>query len=518
MPMSSDVNGPRRAPATPTTLAARLEPLRGPLLLLILSPLVVSFRPSRLAWDDVYFLHNSVCLARAFWSASLSGADVCLQGMAKSPLMALLLIPGGPPRGDLEGLGLAPFVLALATGAAILLLARLTALARVPILAAVVAAVAAIAAPALRTHGAPLYVDALFTVLVACLAMMPLVEWEAPTSTSSEVIGRAAVWALLLTAGALTKATFAVFVLALAPAALAASRLRSGGRATLLKLAALAAFSLPLAFLLIRYGASYYTHAKGAAFGASGAFYDDGRSWASVLAEALGGAWPLLALTAALTILTLFRPADRGRLALAGWSGAAMILYLIVATASPNKDPGFAYPRFYWPVWLTLPLCAASAAAAADVEPRGAKLSSALAVALALPMFNHLQLEPLRQSLDALARLPAHRALDVLIATDERDLNIETLLLAQRLRWTDYSQLTLGTLAYDIILHKTPETSLQRIARADYVIARFRLASDAPEWTNRYDPVFEQALEASGRPVETVDADRPLSIFGPKPR
>ena len=84
------------------SLAARLEPWRGAALIAILSPLIVSLTPMAPRWDDTYFLHRAVCLARSVWSADLPQADGCLQAVTKSPLMALLLIPGGPPHGILK--------------------------------------------------------------------------------------------------------------------------------------------------------------------------------------------------------------------------------------------------------------------------------------------------------------------------------------------------------------------------------------------------------------------------------
>ena len=139
-------------------------------LLLILSPLFVSLTPWRPSWDDTFFLHHAVCLARGVWNVDASQMDYCLGGMFKSPLMALLLIPGGPSRGELSELSLAPFLLALATAGAVALLAWMMAIARIPWLAVLVAGAAAILCPPMWNNGAPFLIEGFFTVVVACAA------------------------------------------------------------------------------------------------------------------------------------------------------------------------------------------------------------------------------------------------------------------------------------------------------------------------------------------------------------
>jgi hypothetical protein len=170
-------------------------------------------------------------------------------------------------------------------------------------------------------------------------------------------------------------------------------------------------------------------------------------------------------------------------------------------------------------VWLALPFCFAAIVAprppVSSFRPVWSVVTALCVLALALPMYNHLDFEPFRLSLDALAHLPADRPVVALLTTDEANFNIETMLLARELKWPMYSRVNLGTVVYDITLEKTPDKSLQRLADADYVFARMQTERLAPEWTNRWAPQFKQALTASDRPVQTVDADRPISIFGP---
>jgi hypothetical protein len=71
----------------------------------------------------------------------------------------------------------------------------------------------------------------------------------------------------------------------------------------------------------------------------------------------------------------------------------------------------------------------------------------------------------------------------------------------------------LGTLVYDIVTNKTPTFSLERMAQADDVIGRFPVSPKAPEWTNRYAPLFEETLRASGRQTVLVPTTPPITIF-----
>jgi hypothetical protein len=498
------------------SLALGFQRLRIASLLLILSPLFVSFTPWRPSWDDTFFLHHAVCLARGVWNVDASQMDYCLGGMFKSPLMALLLIPGGPPRGELSELSLAPFLLALATAGAVALLAWMMAIARIPWLAVLVAGAAAILCTPMWNNGVPFLIDGFFAVIVACAALLPLVEWAAPADDFWPAVRRGAFWAFLLTLGLLSKMTFAMLAAALAPAVLLASWLRSGACVTGIKLTALLVFTLPLDFMLLRYGAIYYDDAYQSSFGVLSGFFNAGFSRHSFLLYTAAQVWPMIAGVAALAMWAFWRPAEHGRLAFALWPAGAMLLYLYIASGSPNTDP-----RFFWLVWLTLPFCFAAAIAPecerVAASPRASVATTLFALALALPALNRLEIEPLRRSIDALARLPADRPFVAMVATDEPSFNIETMLLAQQLNWSRYGKATIGTVVYDIVHEATPEKSLRRLAEADYALLHFPPGEGAPEWTNRWAGVFEAALETSGRPLETVGAVQPITVFGVKP-
>jgi hypothetical protein len=294
--------------------------------------------------------------------------------------------------------------------------------------------------------------------------------------------------------------------------------LRSGGRATLAKLASATVGSLPLLLVFLRYGDKYYLHASSISFGAAGAFLQLDLSPLQWLGQTLAAVWALLLLTAALAGWAFLRPADRGRVVLAVWLGGFVIGYLALAAITPNKDPFFPYSRFNWPVWLAFPFCAAAAVKASTetaLARPGARLVAAiLVVALATPMFDHLDWQSLRPALATIERLPARTPASVLLASDERDLNVETLQLARQLQPERYSQLSIGTLAYDIVSNDKPDASIARMAQADYVVGRFPVDPQAPVWTNKFVPAFQAALEASGRPVEILDGARPICIYG----
>ena len=501
----------------PGWFTEHLEAARGLLLVLILAPLAFAVSPMSFRWDDTFFIHHAVCVERAFWTANLSQFDGCLASMAKSPILALLMIPAGPVRGNLESIVVAPFVLALFIAALVWLLARLTAIARVPLPAAIVAAIAAIASPPIWNNGAPFLADGLLAVIVVNTVIMLFVEWEAPTATTGQTIGRAGLWALLLTLGLFCKVTFGFVAVLLAPAALAVSWVRNGFLATAIKFVALLVFLIPAMFVLDRYGELYLQHAQDSSFGALAVeFYNDGLSRFQFLSRTLPTVWPMLVGIAGLSCWAFFARAERGRIALALWGGAVMLGYVVLATGSPTKDT-----RYFWMVWLTLPFCAAAAVAPSPAFPAPAPSAKVLVVllifALATPTLGRVRLDGLRLSVETMARLPANRPASVALTTDDPEFNVETMLLAQQLDWSHRSKLIVFTVVYNIVNDRTPEKSLETLAKTDIVLSRYPAAPGAPEWTNRFAPAFDEALRTSGRQVEVQPGSPPIDIFTLQP-
>lgn len=482
------------------------------IFLIILSPLANSWQRISPSWDDTFFLHNGLCVARSFWEANLKGVDVCMAQIAKSPIMAMLLIPAGPAGAQIESLSVAPFILSLAIAILILVLHSFLRAAKVPFIAILVAACFAITASSLWSSGAPFMVDGLLAVVVACTIALVFVEYENATLSPAVAFKRGIIWAFLITIGMLSKTTYAVIALLIAPIAVWISILRCGLKMTMIKLSSLLVFLIPVAIVFIRYGDIYLAHAKNSSFGPLSSFYNDGLSPFRFILESSAQNWSLWVGISLLVVFAIIRGLERER-AIAGFLVALVIMvYFVISSTSPNKDP-----RFFWLVWLALPFCAACSIAPQRSSSSSTGISPAIqflcALIIAVPAIGRLELEKVRTSVATLASLPADAAVTVYLATDSAHFNIETLLLAQQLDWKRYSQMQIKTVVYDVVSEKSPQRSLERLVNADYVIGQFPVPGDAPDWANRYASIFEQGLRGSDKATKELLADPSIHIF-----
>ncbi|MEW6256476.1 MAG: hypothetical protein AB1592_11005 [Pseudomonadota bacterium] len=488
------------------------DQFRGPILLLILSPLAVAYSRMTPAWDELFYLHNGVCISRNTWTASVSGVLDCLSQMSKSPLMGFVLIPAGPIDGSPEKLSAASFLLAVFVFAVIFLLSRLTELARIPAPAAILAAISAIASPPLWSSNAPFLVDGLLSVVVASMIVLLFAEWESPTLDFRSILSRSIIWAIIISVGILSKTTFLFIAATTFPAALIVCIRKTGLRITLLKIATLSAFSAPALYITIKFGHLYFAHAQNSSFGPLSAFYDDHLSRIQFLRESVSGLIPMLAGSGALIAWAIFNPASKGRLALSAWAVLTISLYLFVAAGSPNKDP-----RFFWLVWLTIPLALAGAivpgSAPAAPVARRAVMQIILILALSIPSIGRMNLSNLSDSIAVLERLPAHTPASFLLVTDDPHFNINSMLLAKELKWKGYSKLNLDTVVYDIVGNNSPTYSLSRLSKSDYAAGRMPVNMTGIEWTNRNAQLFMDFLKKNSEAEIIVPTDRPIFLY-----
>jgi hypothetical protein len=492
------------------------ERWRAPLLVLILAPLAVATVALKPAWDEIFFLHNGVCVAYSIGHGSLSGLDKCLSEMAKSPIMAFLLVPAGAVQGDAAKLNVAPVVLALLCFSQIILLAYLSARAKISALALIVAAVGAVLSRPLWENGAPFMVDGFLSLVIANTMMLFVVEARDPRRQPAQLVCDGLLWGTILSLGVLSKLTYCFFAALFVTAALILSYRNSGWRPTIVKAGFAFAAGLPAAVMLFRYGHLYWAHAAATSFGGLSAFYDDHLSRAAFIRETISSIVPLG--LAALVLLIWSGCSARGRRAdfgVAAYAIAGIVAYFILASGSPNKDP-----RFFWPVWLALPLslsimvppkrndCAAG-------SPMWTILPIVLAVALSLQSFGRFNLTGINEAVATLGTIPPDHPITVLMATDEPFFNIEALLLAKKLNYAVHSNKTVGTVVYDIAQNLTVAQSIAKLEAANYVVGRFPAPVGAPEWTNRFSSDFERSLTMRKRPLSTVAGHPTVSVYGP---
>lgn len=501
--------------AAPRTAAL----MRGLVLVIFLAPLAVGYNVSAPAWDELFFLHNAACVNQAIFSGSLRELDGCLAAMAKSPIMAALLVPVGPLAGSVSKLASATVVLALLTFSQIILLAALTQRVRIPLLALAVAALGVFFTPALMAGGAPLLVDHLLSVTILNTFLLLPLECDEPTSNARAAVGRGLLWGMVGSIGVLSKLTYLLFAALIFVPVIVVSFRRSGTALTALKIAATLAFGIIGLLVLLRYGPNYYVHAAAAAFGEVAQYYSDGLTRLAFLRDMAASVWPLWV---AILILGCwaFRPGhvSRERIVISLYLLAIMLLYGFVASGSQNRDA-----RFFWPVWLAIPFCTAIAVAPVRTANRaiGAAVVSVLIVvafALSFPMLGRFDFSAVAHAARVLDLLPRDRPITVFIGTDEGTFNVETLTLAKRLGGAAHANKTTDTVVYDIVHNRTVNDSVERLRKADYVIMRVPLSNAAPEWTNRYHQQFLTALQESNDVLETLQGNPRTIIFARRAR
>ncbi|MGF9759597.1 hypothetical protein AAII07_30825 [Microvirga sp. 0TCS3.31] len=478
------------------------------------TPFALSYQRVVPAWDELFFLHNAVCVNQAALSGSILGLDACFAELSKSPFMTLLLIPAGPLHGNPGSLGLASVVLALATFGIAMALGHMATQLKVPIWAVALVSIAILLTPSISAAGAPLLGDGILAFVVACTLLQPMLE----TQDELPVAWRqGASWGLLFGVGATLKLSYLFFA---GPVFLLTAFLsfrRAGLRATILKILMATLFALPAIFVLARYGGLYLQHAQNFSFGSLAQYYSDGVSrWLYVSHQLVENSVPLL-IAAALGGAAVWRwRHDPLRVATGLAVTGIVVLFDFVAAGSPNKDP-----RFFWPVWVSLPMCLAAAIppkASGSYPTRSAAATGwamVIAVLLSLPMYSRMDLRAVEQARAALELARENGAKSFGIAADTAALNVETFILAWRLNRSQLGDMRIFTVVYDVMQGKDAQASLARLTSAD-VAAFFQPNGSAPDWANQNYSKFVPQLTSLERHVMNPPGAGPIQLSFPR--
>ena len=469
------------------------------LALLLLSPMIVSFTERIPEWDQLYFFHRAACVRNALQDLSFSRADICMEGLAKSPIMVATLLPSGPLHGT-EGLAVGPIVLALATFALLWLGIRMAQRGGMKLSLAVAAAGIASLAPPLIA-GAPFLADSISAIVILdTLLLLPL-ETATQASTGSAYFRRGLLWGLLFSLGLLSKLTYFYFAGVTFGLLVLISLYRDGIGRTAMKILGMATASLLPVLLFLRYSGIYWHHAMESAFGPLTAFYNDHiQRWAFLrlsFAQMGWAYWCGIALLLCYALVHWIRSRQTRGLASFALLFAIILGYLFIAAGSPNKDA-----RFFWPVWLCLPFAVAAASNDASLTPvavRGLGLAPVwLSIVLSVATAGRFDMHAVSKFQLVLQSLPHNRPIQVLMADDEAAYNVETLILARQLDLPAFRKMQVSTVVYDIVAGRTPAQSIKRLLGADYVILRWPVDKSSAEWANRFLPQFRAAIEAHG--------------------
>jgi len=485
------------------------------LALLLLSPLAVSFIPRVPYWDELYFFHRAACIRNAVQHLSWPMADSCLNGMTKSPILATMLLASAPLNGP-ESIAVAPVMLSLLSFALLWLGIRLAQQGGMRLPMAVLAAFVAVLAPPLWA-GAPFLGDELVAIVILNTMLLPLVETAAPGTTSREAIRRGMLWGLVFSLGVLTKLTYLYFAGVIFGGLTLLSLWQSGLRLTAWKLLGMALVCLLPGAVFARYGWIYWGWAMSAAFGPISTFYNVHlQRWPFLVIafQSLGFAyWLGLAALFSASALLVWRMPQRRPMLVCGFLLLVIGGYLFISSGSPNKDP-----RFFWPIWLSLPFCVAALGArlpsVAPTPVRGIGLLPVwLMITLSIATSGRFDMRAVTQADLILRTIPHVHPATVLLAMDEPDFNVETFTLARQLDLPQLEQLTVGTVVYDVVAGKSAADSIRRLSDADYVILRDPIRPGSPEWANRNLSRFAAAVQAKGRLVGTFPGEEETRIY-----
>ena len=273
------------AAATSASIKMRHMPLHWKLFLIVvlfialIAPTFVSYEPYIYRWDDSDYLIRSMTVSKAVWSGDRHGLTAELHSDIRPPVMSMLALPWRPSNSwDQAG----KCFVSLATLIAFFAAVSLFLLLRIGLdpLYLILASICAFASlgPFPAGSGAHFFAagflaDSLFSWI--CLAAILLIPYESATPQSSDSSDylRGALWAVIFSAGALTKANFFYFLGLIVPVLLMLRLRQRGLRSALTTLAAFAVCSLPVALYWVRFGIPALRNGWAASFGHDANFY-----------------------------------------------------------------------------------------------------------------------------------------------------------------------------------------------------------------------------------------------------
>ncbi len=472
------------------------------LLLFLVAPSVISYRPYLMAWDDLYLFHRSVCFHDAVYRLDLRGMADCYSNLSKSPVLTFTLLPWGPAASGEAAIPLGLIALAILIWILILLFYRAAIAAGANVWALAVAALAVWLNSFVASYGGSFLSDIL--VSWCTLLVLIFIPLELATAKPEPVadLARGASWGFVIAVGSLAKVTFLLFVAIAMPVVLWIRFRRLGAKRCLRTAIAGAVCSLPAAIVWAAFGRNFIGHAIGFSFGGGSKFY--AVSGATPLGYIQGllknWGWGSLLLVALIPyfVWTIYRSDAR-------WFRivpvAVLLLYLALCAFSPNADY-----RFAMPIMIALPFALATGLSTnrEQAHPDLASMSIALlgCVLCSIPMLSRPDMTYIRYAgsiLDQVAR-PGRR---ILLATESPFLNIETFLLAREIRSPRLKSLNIDTLVYDSIRGRSVNDSLHRMNGADFLLFHKPPLSTEPSWANEHAKEF---AEYASRIADETDA------------
>ncbi|CAK0766623.1 putative PMT_2 domain-containing protein [Azospirillaceae bacterium] len=495
------------------------------LALAFLTPLLIQYAPShQVGWDDAFYLHRAACVNHGVFSSDLVSLSGCFADIHKSPMMAFWSLPWGEQAATEDGAALGLVTLTFVMFVVVIAIIELLVLLAVPRLLILLASIGLFFTPLPWSVVGVYQGDVLISLLTTLLLLLIPLELHAPEHCQRSSVARGVFWGLIFSVGVMTRPAFGVLVVLSAPMLIALRWRRVGARTAIITTFVAVLVSSPaIVYLLV-----YWNELSGYAINSAGliskyASYGlDWKGYLNALVERLGlGVIFFMAIGFIACSMLISRHMSHSFRAWRGQEKTAHLeppivtflrfypfllleLYLGLTALSVNHDMRYALPFVFG-----LPFVAASIA----IDPKKiltqkfrrfdymarVAISVAAAVLLSVPMSNRLDLRYVQIAEGALAALPSDRPMRVMMASDDRGINSDTLQLARQLNIKRFHHLTIDTVVYDVLRELPLAWSLDRLVEADAVVMLKKTPLlESPDWTNQFSVQFREYLTKIG--------------------
>jgi hypothetical protein len=476
---------------------------------LCIAPTIISYESYSFRWDDSDYLIRSITVSKAAWSGDLHGVATEIRSDIRPPMMSFLSLPWGSSvswavAGKsfisltvltaffvacslylLLGVGIKPLYLAIASVSAF------AALGPYPVGSDV------------HFEATSLLADSLFAWIAFAGVLLIPYEAIADVSPTSGSISRGILWGIILSAGAMTKASFLYFILLIVPVLLVIRIRRSGFRSAVVALSSLVVCSIPTIFYWLRYGLPALRNGWAASYGHDAPLYNIPISeFLSFMVRQSPGL--LLGVVLASVGLVYWASRRRDLKSITNVLPLLIILgYLVIGLASSNRQIRYLFPGIIAPPFLVGLLLSSKPLA---FSRKSATVIAALVfccLTLAgVPMLHRPDQQAMSRCDAVLNEAHETSAKRILMATDSPTLNRHLMKVAIALSPVGPS-VSLDSLAGRTMAQGPIGEAYGDIDMADMVVFQNQAALNPPFTNSRFKEYDQYAREhADGDPIK----------------
>jgi hypothetical protein len=458
------------------------------------APTIICYRPYFFRWDDADYMARSVAVSQAFWSGDRHAVEDAMVS-PHPPVMTMLGVPWGPLT-SWESVGKCFITLAallsLFAALCLFLLLRIGIEPRFFIIAS--ACVLAGFGPYQRTHydATAFMADSLLAwIAVAATLLIPYEVATGDPSTMNSIL-RGVFWAVICSAGAITKVSFFYFIVLIVPALFVIRMRYRGLRSALIALTSLGVCSMPVAIYYLRFGRIALDLGEAASFGHVAPLYYIPLS--QFLGDTIRQSPGLLLSTIIIALSVVYLILKRRE---ATWNVNVLPLLIMfgygaITLASSNRDMRFVFPAIIAPSFLVgillsgkATLCSRRHAITAAVL-----VFSGLLVA-GVPMFRRPDRKSIEKSEGILTAVQESHARSVSLATNSPSLNHPLLRLAIAIS-PSRPAIQIYSFTHHAVDGWPIEDDFRQIAESDLVVFQSQEAGLWPGWSNLRVSQYEE--------------------------